>query len=197
MLGHEALGRLALGQAPDLTRTVLAEVGAFTITGQAASATYGMPAEAGAFTIGGQAVSRTLNVIAGAGAFSITGQDIALLRTLVLEAEPTVALRPPRQPMFSPLGMLALGESVPAFQQTTTFVLTGIDTQGTRRIPLIAETGVFTITGQDVVLILEAYPPKIRVFPRVAFGVRSRAQGGGPMASVTGRSAPRARAFGG
>jgi len=197
MLGHSALGRYAIGQLEYLAPKVLAETGAFSIVGQPVSATYAMPAGAGAFALTGQSASATYSRLAGTGSFAIAGPSLALQRHLVLHVEPTVAPHPPLQPMFEALGRLALGESVPPDEWETTFRLIGGDQALKRLIPLVVGPGMFTIAGQDVILFAEGYPPKIRVFPRVALGARSRAQGGGPIARIAGGTSARARAFGG
>lgn len=195
MLGHAPLGRYALGETATVLASVVAATGAFVLSGQAALSQQTRKAAVGAFAVTGQAATRTITFPARRGAFTISG-TAALERGLLLTASPSV-LSTREQPMFVPLGYLALGQSDANTDQVTTFLLTGQNVEFARAKPIYAETGIFTFTGIDAGLISTVYPTKIRSFPRVGSGPRSRSAGGGPIARASTGTGSRARAFGG
>lgn len=85
MLGFNALGRLALGEAGQRAPSdyeLAIEAGSFALTGQDVelSRTWAIPAGAAAFSLTGQAVGTRADrkVAVGAGAFSLTGQAVGI-----------------------------------------------------------------------------------------------------------------------
>lgn len=195
MLGLSALGRYALGETTTVLGSIVAETGAFTVGGQAALFSQTWRADAGAFTVSGQSATRSITFVAARGSFSISG-TVGLKRGLVLTASSSV-LSFGEQPMFAPLGRLAIGQSASSSEQVTTFLLTGSNIEFSRSTPIYAETGEFIFTGVAAGLQTAFYPAKIRSFPRVGSGPRSRSAGGGPIARASTGTGARARAFGG
>lgn len=197
MLGQAALGQLALGEALVISRSVVAETGVYTVTGQPTAAQYASSVGAGVFALSGSSVSTRLSMRAEPGVFSLAGQAIAPLRQLRVAVEPTPMARGGGQFGFGALGEFSLGQATSPVVATTTFVLTGHDVEFVRRAGLAAETGVYVLHGQDVGFIIQAYPPKIRIFPRVGRGMRSMTRGGGLSVDTSSSATLRARAFGG
>lgn len=196
MLGFAALGRFAIGQTSTVIPTVLGEVGAFTLTGFDALSQQTRKADVGTFTLTGQAASRLITARAAVGAFTFSGNAAGLERGYVLVASPTV-ITPIDQPLFQALGRFALGQSGSVEQQATTFLFGGNDVLFERVASFGANPGAFVWTGFDVELLKQGYPNTIRIFPRVAFGVRAGTRGGGPQVRPSVGATVRARAFGG
>ena len=196
MLGFAAIGRYAIGQTTTVIPTVLGDVGAFVLDGQPALFQQTRKADVGTFTLTGQAASRIITARADVGAFTLSGQATSLETGYRLDASPTVTTVG-YHVLFAALGQLPLGGAVVGGEQATTFVLSGNDAGFDRVASFGAGVGTFTLTGFDVDLLKQGYPNLIRIFPRVAFGMRGGTRGGGPQVRPSVGATVRARAFGG
>jgi hypothetical protein len=171
MLGHAALGELALGETTAVVPSVVGERGAFVLSGQSALVHRTGVSAAGAFTLTGQSAGNTVETRPATAVFTLSG-SAGLHRGLVLVAKPNV-IRSIDQPLFAPLGTLALGQSGDASEQATTFLLRGNNATLRRIVYLRADAGAFDLAGQSVEISRQGYPPNIRIFPRVGRGVRA------------------------
>lgn len=84
MLGHQALGRFALGQITGLSAyQITADAGAYTVTGQTAtlSAARRITAAVGTFTLSGQNVGLPVRMPAEVGTYALTGQSATFQAT--------------------------------------------------------------------------------------------------------------------
>lgn len=194
MLGFHALGKIAIGELSTESAVVL-ESGAFVLDGQPALFNQVRVAAVGSFTLSGQAASRVISMRAGAGAFVDTGIAAGLHHGRILVASQTITTTVSHF-LFAPLGQFSLGGGA-LNSQATTFVLTGDNINLNVDNPLTAASGTFILTFIDGALIAAVRPSIIRIFPRVAFGMRAGGRGGGMVAKASAGRSVRARAFGG
>ena len=148
-LAAEMGGYALTGQDIGLLRglRLVAGQGSYALTGQNATLIAGqrLTAEAGVYVLTGQnaGLLRGLLLQAETGSYAATGQDAGLLRALLLQAE---------QGSYSLTGQdVGLLRSLRLAAEQGSYVLTGQDV-GLRRWLLLAESGVYTLTGQAVVL---------------------------------------------
>ena len=82
MLGFDALGRLALAEIPESSRTdvLTAESGSYAVTGHASYGSYGEAAQSGSYVITGNAAGMAL--AAGSGSYALTGSDAGASRAV-------------------------------------------------------------------------------------------------------------------
>lgn len=147
MLGFNALGRLALGEADAGSATILtANAGTFTLSLQSVAGALSLAADVGAFTISGQTASYSSSMPAAAGSFSFTGQTSAVVASFVLSASPYV-LPTTSFIGFASLGQVSLGGSDTRATEIT-FNLSFQDVASNRT--LYAQAGSYTITSQQV-----------------------------------------------
>ena len=151
MLGFSALGKQALGKAPSATaEAVTAEAGAFVLTGQAALFSISVPLDVGVFSLAGQAATQPVSMPAGTGAFTLTGQDAATAAAFSILCLPSTA-GDEIQWGFAALGKAAFGQGRKTRGSSITFAVTGQDVGFSAAI--VAQTGVFTVTGQAANLV--------------------------------------------
>lgn len=184
------------GQSVGLSLAMTGGRGSFALTGQTATFAITMPAATGTFTLTGQDSRRVLSLKANKATFTLTGQSTFRQRNLILYAEPTQPARV-EHVLSAPLGALAIGQGSTFDATATTFSFHGQDVRFQKAITLTAETGTFTLAGQNVNLALSDYPSNIRIFPRVGRGPRGFSLGGGAAARVSVGSGPRIRIAGG
>lgn len=194
MLGFQALGKDALGELTTVSAG-FAESGSFVVTGNTSLLSSTRVAGIGEFALTGQSASRVLSMRGEIGSFVHTGIAANLASDRRLVALPSI-LTYPKHFLFSALGELVLGGSSSSAQDTT-FVLLANNVNFNIDNPLIAEQGEFVLTFVDGTLLSPIRPPNIRIFPRVAFGMRASGRGGGMVANASSGANMRARAFGG
>lgn len=149
MLGFDALGRLALGEAPTAAATayaVTADGGSFTLSGQEMVSAVSMPAEVGAFTVAGSA-GLVVSMPAEAGSFTITGQASVAQAVFRLRCDPFLATTATHFGA-APLGALALGQGFLVTETSISFALSG--GEAVFRHTMAAEAGSFVVTGQNM-----------------------------------------------
>lgn len=194
MLGFQALGKIAIAEL-STESAATSESGAFVVAGNAALFSLTRVSAVGGFTLSGQAASRVISLRASAGVFVETGRDAGLARGRRLVALPSVTTASGHF-LFAPLGEFALGGGSVG-SQSTTFAFVGNNVNFNIDNPLTAGRGLFVLTFIDGALIAVVRPPTIRIFPRVAFGMRASGRGGDVVAKVSSGTSVRARAFGG
>lgn len=147
MLGFDAIGRLALGEASASTsKAIQIDAGSFSITGQAAGLSNArkVTAEAASFTVTGSDAALPISMPASVGAFTLAGQSVGVVTVRRLGCSP-YPVRNRQMFGFAALGELALGQA----QDTdgVTFQISGQEL--TFSVSMPAEVGAFTLTGQD------------------------------------------------
>lgn len=150
MLGSDALGRRALGEAGAATSSaVIAASGTFTLTFSTAVAQASMTAGVGTFATTFQTTTSVLSAPVTAGSFTLTGSDASLSLTSVLTASPFIVSER-SQFGFAALGEVALGEYRSINRPTFSLDLQ----DATSKYSMPANGGQFTLTGGDATLFL-------------------------------------------